>query len=106
MDLSAGFNFGTAFDLGIFAQANAGMLSQGSSTAFSTTHIDALKTIRWLGVTGVKTGENVPVTDYTLMSGSGINWLTPTPVPLPAGLLLIGGALAVLGFLQRRRRAC
>lgn len=101
---SVDFNFGTSFDLGVFALASAGMRAQSNSLAFSTAHIDALNTIRWMGVTGVTAGDGT-VTDFSIASASGIDWVQPAPVPLPAGLSLLGTVVAGLVAAPRRRRA-
>ena len=47
----------------------------------------------------------IPLTDVIVASGSGIDWLSPLPVPLPGSLALLACGLPLLAVLTRRRRS-
>jgi uncharacterized membrane protein len=61
---------------------------------------DAVASASWQGLSGVFVGA-VPVVDYTLVSGSGIDWTAPVP-EAPTALSLLAG-LAWLSWWGRRR---
>lgn len=46
-----------------------------------------------------------PLTDVSVASESGIDWLSPLPVPLPGSLAPLAGGLPLFAALARRRRS-
>lgn len=93
------FDFGESFDFGIFVTLRAGLRSISGVAGLSNS--DAVASASWQGLSGVFVG-GVPVTDYTLVSGSGVDWTTPVP-EAPTALSLLAG-LAGLGWWGTRRR--
>lgn len=95
---------GTAFELGVFARAWAGLASYSPGSEWiSEGTVDFMNTVSWAGVTAV-TLDGSPLA-YTLASGSGIDWTQPftAPVPEPAAWALWAGGLLGIGVLRRRR---
>lgn len=45
-----------------------------------------------------------PLTDMSVVRESGIDWLSPLPVPLPGSLALLAGGLPLFAGLARWRR--
>jgi hypothetical protein len=70
---------------------------QGVSLAFDNT-------LRWQGLDNVLDGHGAPVS-FAVESQSGTNWAEAalSPVPLPASLWVLSGALGALGWTRRRQ---
>lgn len=95
------FVYGTKFELGIFAAAYAGFRSTSGVGGISTSLNDFNNTITWGGVSQMLDASGNTISGYTLMSGSGANWINP--VPEPATMVTLG--LGALAALRRRKRA-
>ncbi|MEO8442126.1 MAG: FxDxF family PEP-CTERM protein [Betaproteobacteria bacterium] len=98
------FTFGTAFELGIFANAIARTASQGAVEAINTATVDFSNTITWNGISAVTL--NGQAVDYDLTSASGVDWRTATvtAVPEPETYVMLLAGLGLLGFVARRRQ--
>jgi len=79
------FNFGTPFKLGIYANARAGMRSSGGAGGSSSAQTHFEEGLAWGGITAIYLGMT-PITQYTIESGSGINWEQPSGPADPADL--------------------
>ena len=70
-------------------------------------NVDAYGTLTWGGFTEVRDSNGSLVTDYTVLSDSGVNWAlpvqAPTPVPEPGTALMLLASL--LGLIGVRRSA-
>ena len=99
------FVFGEAFDVGMFALLRAGLRSQSGVSGISTADADFTNTITWQGIDGVFVGATL-VTDYSLVSGSGIDWRVPeAAIPeAPVWLAMLAG-LAVMARRMRGKAA-
>jgi hypothetical protein len=91
------FTFGTAFTLSFTLR----VVSQTTTLNGANSVSDLGHTLTWEGVSSVTAGGN-PVTDYTMASASGTNYLSPIPEPASAALVVAAGLLAGL---RRSRRA-
>jgi hypothetical protein len=96
--LAVPITYGQSFTLGIYAYASAGMRSASGVPGNSSTSLDFSHTLTWGGIPAVFYN-GTPVTDYTLTSGTGIDWTQPVPEPATLALLLAG----VIPALARRR---
>lgn len=99
------FVFGESFDVGMFALLRAGLRSQSAVPGISTADADFTNTLTWEGIDGVFVGET-PVTDYSLVSASGVDWRLPVAaIPeAPIWLAMLAG-LGVLAGKMRRKGA-
>ncbi len=79
------FTYGTPFKLGIYAAARAGMRSSSGVAGNSTADSDFSNGLTWGGITNVYLA-GVPTADYSITSGTGINWGGPVGPPNPADL--------------------
>ncbi|MDZ4755483.1 MAG: dockerin type I repeat-containing protein [Phycisphaerae bacterium] len=79
------FTFGTPFKLGIYANIRAGMRSSGGQGGTSSAQTNFDEGITWGGITQV-THDMTPIDDYTIASGSGIDWTQPIDGGDPADL--------------------
>jgi len=95
------FVFGEPFDVGMFALLRAGLRSRSAVERISTADADFTNTITWEGIDGVFAGDTL-VTDYSLVSASGIDWRLPVAaIPeVPIWLAMLAG----LGVLARKTR--
>jgi len=102
-----GFTFGTPFDfgLGFDAEATASGGNTGTNSyAIADAQMSFLNTVAWQGISSV-TRNGAPV-DFTLSSDSGADYTQAATavVPAPAGIWLLGTALAGLTARRWRRR--
>jgi hypothetical protein len=67
------FTFGTPFKLGIYANARAGMRSSGGAGGVSSAETHFEQGLSWGGISNIYLG-TTPTTEYTITSGSGIDW--------------------------------
>ena len=75
--MAAPITFGQSFTLGIYAFAQAGQRSQSSFPGSSSATLDfSGNGLEWAGITSVQSG-GAPVTGYTIISGTGIDWSLP-----------------------------
>ncbi|MFO0829305.1 MAG: dockerin type I repeat-containing protein [Phycisphaerales bacterium] len=79
------FTFGTPFKLAIYADAIAGMRAQGGLGNISTADANFSDGLTWGGIVNVYHGLT-PTSEYTIVSGSGIDWSGPGGPPNPADL--------------------
>ncbi len=79
------FTFGTPFKLGIYAYARAGMRSSGGNGGSSSAETHFEEGLVWGGIAAIYNG-TTPFNDYTITSGSGIDWTQPGGAPDPADL--------------------
>lgn len=104
------FTFGEEFYLGYTLKAKASAQAiawDSAAVAGSATGLASYAhTLAWDGISGVFLGGGTSVADFSLESGSGVDYrfATATAVPLPAGNLLLLTALSGLGVWQHRRR--
>ncbi len=77
--------FGTPFKLGIYAKAKAGMRSASGVPGNSTCTADFSQGLIWGGIVAVYHGMT-PIDDYTISSGSGVDWDIPFDAGDPADL--------------------
>jgi hypothetical protein len=100
------FQFGVPFDFGLAFVAEAGANAGGSvvDEGKADAAMNFLNTVAWQGIASV-TSNGVPV-DFTLSSGSGTDYTqaATAAVPAPAGIWLLGTALAGLAARRWRRR--
>jgi hypothetical protein len=69
--------FGQPFTLGIYAWANAGQRAVGGFGGSSSASLDfSSEGLSWGGIVHVESG-GITVLDYTIVSGSGIDWAEP-----------------------------
>jgi hypothetical protein len=67
------FTFGTPFKLGVYANARASMRSSGGVGGSSNSFATFDDGLTWGGISAVYVG-TTPTNDYTIASGSGIDW--------------------------------
>ncbi len=68
-----------------------------------TASTDVVASVVWLGFDEVRrASDGMPVTDYTLTSGTGTDWSQPLPEPGFSGLLAGIGGWAALARRSRR----
>jgi hypothetical protein len=69
--------------------------------------LDAYGTLSWGGFTEVRDSNSNLITDYTVVSDSGVNWALPVqaPVPLPDTYAMLLAGLGFLGWVGRRKQA-
>ncbi|MBL9148861.1 MAG: hypothetical protein JNM94_09235 [Phycisphaerae bacterium] len=67
------FTFGTPFKLGVYANARASMRSSGGAGGSSSSQTTFDNGFTWGGISAVYVG-TTPTNDYTIASGSGIDW--------------------------------
>jgi hypothetical protein len=79
------FTYGTPFKLGIYAVARAGMRSSSGVAGNSTADSNFSNGLTWGGITNVYLA-GAPTADYSITSGTGINWGGPVGPPNPADL--------------------
>lgn len=99
--------FGEPFFIGAEALVSAVVANGVPGDAedfFGNARSDFFGTGRWMGIEDVRDSSGVPVVDYTVvdLSGEGIDWTKPAPIPAPepggaGGLLAAAGALAAIG---------
>ena len=77
--------FGTPFKLGIYAVARAGMRSSSGVAGNSTAQTDFSDGLTWGGVAAVYHGMT-PIGDYTIVSGTSVDWDGPVAPPSSADL--------------------
>lgn len=92
---------GTAFDLGIYAQAYSSQRSQSAYPGNSNSQLDFGNSVLVQGVSGLLVGGQLVTEGYTLTAASGLDWTQPLPVPEPATWALM---LAGIGAVVVRRR--
>lgn len=104
------FTFGQEFYLGYTLKAKA--TAQAISWDEFAVPGDAsglasfASTLRWGGIDGVFRGGGIPVGDFSLASGSGLDYRQAVAaVPLPAAHVLLVTGFAAIGAWGRRRRA-
>jgi len=102
--------FGTAFDLGIFANVRAGELASGAGTDPNSTSLDFHDTIFWGGPGYIVTdGGEGPITrDFRITTATGTDLSTPfsdggAGVPEPAEWTLLLAGFGLLGAISRRQ---
>lgn len=96
--LAVPITYGTPFTLGIYAAGSAGMRSSSGVAGNSLANLDFSNTLSWGGIMSVLDNTGAPVTGYSLISGTGIDWANPVPEPSTLSLL----ALGVLAMCRRR----
>lgn len=75
--MSVPITFGQSFTLGVDAIGFAGQRASGSATGSSTGILDfSGPGVEWGGITSVQSG-GAPITGYTIVSGTGIDWSLP-----------------------------
>lgn len=79
------FTFGTPFKLGVYAFARAGLRSSGGQGGNSSSQTDFEEGLTWGGIAAVYVGTS-PTSDYTIDSGSGIDWSQPVSGSAPSDL--------------------
>mgnify|MGYP001376876468 CR=1 FL=1 len=95
------FVYGQSFDFGVFVTLRAGLRSVSGVAGMSTA--DAVAGANWLGLSGVFAA-GMPVVDYTLVSGSGIDWAGPVAaIPEPPAWVALAAGLVLLALRLRRR---
>ncbi len=81
---SVPFTFGTPFTVELIGKVTAGMRSSGFVDGFGTGTTDFPTGMTWGGVSGVYLDTLAPVGEFTIDSGSGVNWMDPFE-PGPTG---------------------
>ncbi|HEY1930647.1 MAG TPA: PEP-CTERM sorting domain-containing protein [Acetobacteraceae bacterium] len=101
------FTFGTPFDMGVYALAEAGERAFGGNLGGNTSSVDFGNTIAWGGPGYVLNadGSGAPFTGYTITAASGIDYSHAFDAPEPATWLVFGVGIAALGAARRSRRA-
>lgn len=94
------FTFGTAFEHGIFAAAEAKTRSLSGTAGISGGTSDFSQTVTWGGIQSVLDGSGNPVSGWSYTAASGTNWANPVPEP---GTILALSAGTVL-LLRRRKK--
>ena len=94
VSLTVPFTFGTtsSFEITLSASSNT------SSEFGADTIANGENTLNWGGITSVNDSSNAPVINYTLISGSGANYLQPIPEPSVIALLVLGS----VGLMARK----
>ncbi|MHB1155468.1 MAG: hypothetical protein ACYC26_01380 [Phycisphaerales bacterium] len=83
------FTYGQSFTLGFYGLAWARTASVAGASAVNTGFSDFDHTVTWSGITGL--------TDYSVASGSGIDWSNAViPEPASASILLLATAASLL----------
>ncbi|MCE7973554.1 MAG: hypothetical protein DYG92_04400 [Leptolyngbya sp. PLA1] len=94
------FTYGTPFNLGIYANAEAGMRSSSGVSGNSQASVQFQNSLYWGGISGMYLGGTTnTISDYQIVSGSGIDWRGAIPSPATAMLLAAHALVAA-----RRRR--
>lgn len=97
---------GAAMQLAIWEIVNEtdSMLTLGSGNFSASNNTDAIELANfWLGNMG--NDEGYSLTYYTSASKQDLMTGTPSPVPVPAALLMLVTGLGALGAMRRRNRA-
>jgi len=92
------FTFGTAFELDVSLALVTNARGQFGADSIA----DLGNTLEWGGIVSVNDNTNAPVSDYTLSSGSGTNYIAPIPEPSSTLLLVISGFGLTLVRIRRR----
>ncbi|MDZ4755482.1 MAG: dockerin type I repeat-containing protein [Phycisphaerae bacterium] len=79
------FTFGTPFKLGIYADARAGMRSSSGVFGNSTAQSQFEEGLVWGGIAQIYHGFT-PISEYTITSGSAVDWTQPIDGGDPADL--------------------
>ncbi len=74
------FTFGTPFKLGIYCVAQSGMRSSSGVPGNSTAESDFSTGLTWGGISAIY-HNLTPLGDYTIESGSGVDWSDPIAPP-------------------------
>ena len=85
------FQFGTDFELSmsLLTAASARLTDTGLQNGFVDSSSDFGSTAIWGGISDIRDSSGNIITDFTLQSGSGTNWLeSQAVVPLPPALWL------------------
>jgi hypothetical protein len=101
------FTWGTPFDVGFFANVEAGELASGAGTTPNTTTLDFHDTVGWGGPGYVETngGAGPKTTTFTISSLTGADYGAPYgAAPEPATWTTVLAGLALAGAALRRRR--
>jgi hypothetical protein len=102
VQVQAGFN--APLQVTLTGSAQAGCVAVGScgDAQFFLDH-----SLYWAGISSVTLPDGTPITDFTAIGASGVNWAesfvpAAAAVPAPPTLLLFVGGLAGFGLVRRR----
>jgi hypothetical protein len=95
------FLFGVPFGIAASLQADSFATSiEGKVESF----VSMIGTLKWNGITEVRDLNGTPLTDLSVTSDSGVDWLQAVAVPEPGTVVLLLTALPVVALAVRRHR--
>jgi hypothetical protein len=100
----ANIPFTETVNMTTFARGIASGVQQGVGAGDGSAEADFGTTLQWMGISSVTLMDGTPVTDYTVMSESGVDWSQAVLVPEPSATVLAGLGLVVVEALRRFRR--